>query len=48
VVAEGIEDEATLQAVRRLGCDQAQGYHIGRPQPPAALAEQLRSAALAA
>jgi diguanylate cyclase (GGDEF)-like protein len=48
VVAEGIEDEATLQAVRRLGCDQAQGFHIGRPQPPAALAEQLRSAALAA
>lgn len=31
VVAEGIEDQATLQELRRLGCDMAQGYFIGRP-----------------
>ena len=31
VVAEGIEDEATLQAVGALGCTAAQGFHIGRP-----------------
>jgi EAL domain-containing protein (putative c-di-GMP-specific phosphodiesterase class I) len=31
VVAEGIEDEATLQELHRLGCDLAQGYYIGRP-----------------
>ena len=31
VVAEGIEDAATLERVRDLGCDTAQGYHIGRP-----------------
>lgn len=31
VVAEGIEDEETLAALRELGCDLAQGYHIGRP-----------------
>ena len=31
VVAEGIEDSATLQELDRLGCDLAQGYFIGRP-----------------
>jgi EAL domain-containing protein (putative c-di-GMP-specific phosphodiesterase class I) len=31
VTAEGVEDEATLDLMRRLGCDQAQGFHIGRP-----------------
>ena len=31
VVAEGVESEAVLRAVARLGCQQAQGYHIGRP-----------------
>ncbi len=33
VVAEGIEDEATLTAVRSLGCGLAQGFHLGRPMP---------------
>jgi diguanylate cyclase (GGDEF)-like protein len=41
VVAEGIEDAATLAVVRRLGCDEAQGYHIARPMPPESL-EALR------
>jgi len=31
-LGEGIETEAMLEALRRLGCDYAQGYHIGRPQ----------------
>lgn len=31
VVAEGVEDEATLEALRWMNCDVAQGYHIGRP-----------------
>jgi predicted signal transduction protein with EAL and GGDEF domain len=31
VVAEGIEDEATLRALRALGCDIAQGFHLSRP-----------------
>ena len=31
VVAEGIEDLATLEALRMLGCDVAQGYYVGRP-----------------
>jgi EAL domain-containing protein (putative c-di-GMP-specific phosphodiesterase class I) len=33
VVAEGIEDAATLTELVRLGCDLAQGYHIARPMP---------------
>lgn len=34
VTAEGIETEAQFALVRDLGCDSAQGYHVGRPQPP--------------
>ena len=42
VVAEGVEDEATLTALAELGCDVAQGYHLGRPMPPDAFEEWLR------
>jgi diguanylate cyclase len=31
VVAEGVENEEIMQTLRKLGCDQAQGYHISRP-----------------
>jgi diguanylate cyclase (GGDEF)-like protein len=31
VVAEGVEDLATLEHLRDLGCDVIQGYYIGRP-----------------
>jgi EAL domain-containing protein (putative c-di-GMP-specific phosphodiesterase class I) len=41
VVAEGIEDEACLQLLAEMGCDTAQGYHIGRPMAAASLAEFL-------
>jgi EAL domain-containing protein (putative c-di-GMP-specific phosphodiesterase class I) len=33
VVAEGVEDEATLNALRGLGCDVAQGFLLARPVP---------------
>ena len=33
VIAEGVEDEATLALLGELGCDMAQGFGIGRPQP---------------
>jgi len=32
VVAEGIETEETLVMLRAMGCDCAQGYHLGRPK----------------
>lgn len=32
-VAEGVEDEVTLDYLRDLGVDQAQGYLFGRPAP---------------
>jgi diguanylate cyclase (GGDEF)-like protein len=33
VVAEGVEDESAVHALRALGCDIAQGYHYARPMP---------------
>jgi EAL domain-containing protein (putative c-di-GMP-specific phosphodiesterase class I) len=30
-IAEGVENEATLGELRRMGIDYAQGYWIGRP-----------------
>jgi diguanylate cyclase (GGDEF)-like protein len=41
VVAEGVEDEATLRWLRRNGCDIVQGYHISRPQPAEKLQQWL-------
>jgi EAL domain-containing protein (putative c-di-GMP-specific phosphodiesterase class I)/CHASE2 domain-containing sensor protein len=43
VVAEGVEDEACLDALRAMGCDLAQGYLIGRPQPATGIAALARS-----
>ncbi len=34
VVAEGVEDEATLDRLAGLGCDFAQGYHFSKPLAP--------------
>ncbi len=33
VVAEGVEDEATMRRVASLGCEQAQGYFLSKPVP---------------
>ncbi len=41
VVAEGVETKAQLEFLGRLGCDEAQGYLIGRPMPAAQLAQRL-------
>jgi EAL domain-containing protein (putative c-di-GMP-specific phosphodiesterase class I) len=38
VTAEGIESRKQLASLRDLGCDLAQGYHLGRPAPPEELA----------
>ena len=37
VVAEGVEDEATLQLLREMGAAQAQGYYFARPMAMEAL-----------
>jgi EAL domain-containing protein (putative c-di-GMP-specific phosphodiesterase class I) len=37
IVAEGIEDAATLSVLTDLGCDLAQGYFLATPKPPEAL-----------
>ena len=42
VVAEGVEDEATLQILMQLGCSTAQGYHISRPLPVEEIAGWIR------
>jgi diguanylate cyclase (GGDEF)-like protein len=41
VVAEGVETEPQMTALRDMGCDEAQGYLIGRPMPGSELARRL-------
>jgi EAL domain-containing protein (putative c-di-GMP-specific phosphodiesterase class I) len=41
VVAEGIEDSETWEALAALGCDVAQGYFMSRPLPAVALGDWL-------
>lgn len=41
VVAEGVEDAATLRLLQELGCDHAQGFHVGRPGPAEAVMATL-------
>jgi diguanylate cyclase (GGDEF)-like protein len=41
VIAEGVEEPAQLETLRRLGCDEGQGYLFGRPEPAAAFLRRL-------
>ena len=34
VVAEGVEDQQTMDELADLGCNVAQGFHLSRPLPP--------------
>ena len=45
VVAEGVENEAIMNALAHLNCDYAQGYHVGQAVPGAELAARLRQQA---
>src|SRR4051812_25163558 len=42
-IAEGVESLEQLQALRRLGCDLAQGFFFTTPQPPAHITRLLES-----
>ncbi|RST30788.1 EAL domain-containing protein [Sphingomonas ginkgonis] len=41
VLAEGVEDQATLEMLSELGCDMAQGFVVGRPMAPRELIQRL-------
>lgn len=43
-IAEFVEDEETLEILRSIGVDCAQGFHIGRPRPLDDVLEELRDA----
>ena len=45
VVAEGVEDEATFDRLRALGCDMVQGYWLSRPLGAAELSAWMRCSA---
>ncbi|HEX4009606.1 MAG TPA: EAL domain-containing protein, partial [Solirubrobacteraceae bacterium] len=45
VIAEGVEDGATLEQLAALGCDHAQGYHVSRPMPADAFTAWLSDTA---
>jgi EAL domain-containing protein (putative c-di-GMP-specific phosphodiesterase class I) len=47
-VAEGVEDDATMQELKRLGCDIAQGFQISRAIPARDLGAWLRESPYAA
>ena len=44
VVAEGVESGEQLEHLRRLGCQQVQGFYLHRPAPAAAIAALLEHA----
>jgi len=43
VVAEGVEDTATLELLRGLGCDIAQGFLFARPGPAERIRRQIET-----
>jgi diguanylate cyclase (GGDEF)-like protein len=45
VIAEGVESVAQVVELRRLGCDQAQGFYFSRPVPAAEMVALLRQSA---
>ena len=42
VVAEGVEDAASLEHLRMLGCDSVQGYYLSPPLPSSELLRWMR------
>ena len=46
VIAEGVESHAQLEFLREHGCDEVQGYLLGRPMPARQFSAQFGGAAL--
>jgi EAL domain-containing protein (putative c-di-GMP-specific phosphodiesterase class I) len=46
VIAEGIEHESQVDALKGLGCERGQGYYFAHPAEPQAIDELLGSAVL--
>ncbi|MDH4181103.1 MAG: EAL domain-containing protein, partial [Betaproteobacteria bacterium] len=44
VIAEGIETDAQLELLRKMGCDYAQGYVVAPPMAPEAFVDFMRAA----
>ena len=44
IVAEGVENIKQLEILRELGCQEAQGYYFGRPEPIVAALARLPTA----
>ena len=42
VIAEGVEQEQSLELLRELGCDYVQGFHVGHPTEPAELTAWIK------
>ncbi|MEJ1471422.1 MAG: EAL domain-containing protein, partial [Candidatus Sedimenticola sp. (ex Thyasira tokunagai)] len=42
VIAEGVESETILTALKEMGCDEAQGNLLSRPMPAEAFAELIK------
>ncbi len=43
VIAEGVESENSMRALRNQGCDQVQGYHLTRPLLPDEMESWIRT-----
>jgi EAL domain-containing protein (putative c-di-GMP-specific phosphodiesterase class I) len=41
VVAEGVETKEQLDLLKKMGCEEVQGYYFSKPLPPEGVAELL-------
>ncbi|MCI5124339.1 MAG: EAL domain-containing protein, partial [Candidatus Electrothrix sp. AR5] len=42
VVAEGVETKGQLELLRKMGCEEVQGYYFSKPLPPEGVAALLK------
>jgi diguanylate cyclase (GGDEF)-like protein/PAS domain S-box-containing protein len=46
VIAEGVETKGQMELLRKMGCEEIQGYYFSKPLPPEGIAELLRKSDL--